>query len=51
MVRETFFNRIWKNAKYSVQIIEKWQGNVITSYGAISLGEAVLRRKRKTMDA
>ena len=34
--------------KYSVQIIEKWQGNGRTSHGASELGEAVLRRKRET---
>ena len=46
-----FSTGIWKNAKYSVQIIEKWQGNGRTSCGAINLGEAVLRRKREAMDA
>ena len=46
-----FSTGIRKNAKYSVQIIEKWQGNGRTSCGAINLGEAVLRRKRETMDA
>ena len=45
---EHFSTRISKNAKYSVQIIEKWQGNGRTSRGAIDLGEAVLRRKRET---
>ena len=43
-----FLTEICKNAKYSVQIIEKWQGNSRTSRWAISLGEAVLRRKRET---
>ena len=45
---EHFSTGISKNAKYSVQIIEKWQGNGRASRGAIDLGEAVLRRKRKT---
>ena len=45
---EHFSTGICKNAKYSVQIIEKWQGNGRTSRGAINLGEAVLRRKRET---
>ena len=43
-----FSTGICKNAKYSVQIIEKWQGNGRTSSGAINLSEAVLRRKRET---
>ena len=45
---EHFSTGICKNAKYSVQIIEKWQGNGRTSHGAIDLGEAILRRKRET---
>ena len=45
---EHFSTGICKNAKYSVQIIEKWQGNGRTSHGAIDLGEAVLWRKRET---
>ena len=45
---EHFSTEICKYAKYSVQIIEKWQGNGRTSRGAIDLGEAVLRRKRET---
>ena len=45
---EHFSTGICKNAKYSVQIIEKWQGDDRTSRGAIKLGEAVLRRKRET---
>ena len=45
---EHFSTGICKNAKYSPQIIEKWQGNDRTSCGAIKLGEAVLRRKRET---
>ena len=45
---EHFSTGICKNAKYSVQIIEKWQGNGRTSCGAIDLGETVLRRKRET---
>ena len=45
---EHFSTWTYKNAKYSVQIIEKWQGNGRTSRDAIDLGEAVLRRKRKT---
>ena len=45
---EHFSTGICKNAKYSVQIIEKWQGSGRTSHGAIDLGEAILRRKRET---
>ena len=45
---EHFSTGICKNAKCSVQITEKWQGNGRTGRGAIYLGEAVLRRKRKT---
>ena len=45
---EHFSTGICKNVKYSVQIIEKWQGNGRTSHGASELGEAVLRRKRET---
>ena len=48
MVRRTFLTGICKNAKYSVQIIEKWQANGRTSCDAIDLGEAVLRKKRET---
>ena len=48
---EHFSTGIRKNAKYSVQIIEKWQGSGRTSCGAFNLGEAVLWRKRETMDA
>ena len=48
MVNRTFSTGICKNAKYSAQIIEKWQGNRRTSRGTINLGEAVLRRKRET---
>ena len=44
---EYFSTGICKNTKYSVQIIEKQQGNGRTSGGAIDLGEAVLRRKRE----
>ena len=43
-----FSTGICKNAKYSVQIIEKWQGNGRTSRGAIDLGDAVLTTKRET---
>ena len=45
---ERFAIGLRKNAKYSVQIIEKWQIIGRTSRGAINLGEAVLRRKRET---
>ena len=45
---EHFSTGICKNAKYSVQIIEKWQGNGRTSHGAFGLVEAVLRRNRET---
>ena len=45
---EHFSTRICKNAKYSVQIIEKWQGNGRTSQSAIDFGEAAIRRKRET---
>ena len=45
---EHFSMGIWKNAKYSVQTIEKWQGNGRTSQGAIDIEEEVLRRKRET---
>ena len=45
---EHFSTRICKNAKYSVQIIEKWQANGKTSHGAIDLGQDVLRRKTET---
>ena len=44
---EYFSTEICKNPKYSVQIIEKWQGNGRTSCGAVDLGEAVFRRKRE----
>ena len=43
-----FSTGICKNAKYSVEIIEKRLGNDRISRGAIDLGEAVLRRKRET---
>ena len=39
---------ICKNNKYSVQIIEKWQGNGRTCRDAIELGEAVLTNKGET---
>ena len=42
---EHFSTGIYQDAKYSVQIIEKWQGNGRTSCGAIDLVEAVLMRK------
>ena len=45
---EHFSTGLCKNAKCSVQIIEKWQGNGRTSHGAVDLGQAVLRRKRET---
>ena len=45
---EHFSTGICKNAKYSVQITEKWQDNDITSRSAINLGESVLRRKTET---
>ena len=45
---EYFSTRICTNAKYSVQIIEKWQVSGRTSRGAIDLGEVVLRRKWET---
>ena len=45
---EHFSTGLCKSAKFSVQIIEKWQGNGRTSHGAVDLGEAVLRRKRET---
>ena len=48
---EHFSTGICKNAKYFLQIIEKWKGNGRISRGAIDLGEAVVRRKRETMDA
>ena len=43
-----FSTGICKNAKYSVQMIEKWQRSGRTTRGAIDLGKAVLRRKRET---
>ena len=43
-----FSTGICKNAKYSVQIIQKWQSNDRLNHGAIDLGEAVARRKRET---
>ena len=48
MVSRTFLTGICKNAKYSVQKIEKWQANGRTNSGAIDLGEAVLTKKRET---
>ena len=45
---EHFSTGIYKNAKYSVKVIEKWQGNARTSRGAIDLGEAAFRRKKET---
>ena len=45
---EHFSTGICKNAKYSADIIEKWQDSGRTSRGPIELGEAVLRGKRKT---
>ena len=45
---EHFSTGISKNAKYSVQIIEKQQGSGRTSCGAIDLDEAVPRGKRET---
>ena len=45
---EHFSRDTCKNAKYSVQIIEKWQGNGRSSSGAIHLSQAVHRRKRET---
>ena len=45
---EHFSTGLCKNAKYSVQIIKKSQGNGRTSHNAINLGEAVLRGKRET---
>ena len=42
---EHFSTGICKNAKYFVQIIEKWPGNGRASRGAIDLGEAVLRKR------
>ena len=45
---EYFSTGICKNAKYSAEIIEKWQDSGRTSRGPIKLGEAVLREKRKT---
>ena len=41
---EPFSKGLCKNAKHSVQIIEKCQGNGRISCGAIDLGEAVIRR-------
>ena len=35
---EYFSTGLCKNAKYTVQIIEKWQRNDGTSHGAINLG-------------
>ena len=43
-----FSTGVCKNAKYSVQIIQKWQSNDRLNHGAINLGEAVARRKRET---
>ena len=45
---EHYSTEICKNAKYSAQVIGKWQGNSRNSRGAIGLGEAVLRRKGET---
>ena len=42
LLAEHFPIRICKNAKYSVQIIEKWQGNGRTSRCAIDFGEEFL---------
>ena len=43
---EHFSTGICKDAKYSVQIIEKWQGNGRTTRGTIVLGEAEDGRNR-----
>ena len=44
---EHFSTGLCKNDKYTVQIMENWQGSGRTSHGAVSLDEAVLRRKRE----
>ena len=44
---EHFSTGICKNAKYSVQIIEKWQGNGRTSHGAIGLLKQFLGGREK----
>ena len=45
---EHFSREICKNVKYSIQIIEKWQGNGRYSSGAIDLAQVVFMRKRET---